>query len=80
MRGQDRLGRTLPTGHAPDLRADAGRTREEGTRGQDRLGRTLLTFLMKNNKRHAGSLNLARDLQRGPRQGGSLSRPPCPHL
>lgn len=42
-----RLILPAPSSHAPDLRADSGRTREEGKRGQDRLDRTLLAFLTK---------------------------------
>lgn len=72
-----RLILPAPSGHAPDLRADAGRTGEEGTRGQDRLDRTLLTFLTKNNKLHAGSPNLARDPQRGP---GKAAPSPGPRV
>lgn len=72
-----RLILPAPSGHAPDLRADAGRTGEEGTRGQDRLDRTPLTFLTKNNKLHAGSPNLARDPQRGP---GKAAPSPGPRV
>ena len=74
-----RLTLPAPSGHAPDLRADAGRTREEGKRGQDRLDRTLLAFRTKNHKLHAGSRNLARDLLRGPGKAAPCPGPGGPH-